>query len=41
MEQKRENEMEQIFNNLTEDNKKVISLVAKGIEIAQENGKEN
>ena len=41
MEQEKENEMEQIFNNLTEDNKKIINLVAKGIEIAQENGKEN
>lgn len=33
-----ENEkIEEIFNQLTEDNKQVINMVAKGMQIAQEN----
>lgn len=30
-------EMEDIFNQLTEDNKEVLNMVAKGMKIAQEN----
>lgn len=39
MEEKNE-EMKEIFNNLTEENKEVLNLVAKGMQIAQ-NNKEN
>lgn len=35
MEQKQE--MEQIFNNLTEENKDILNMIAKGIEIGQQN----
>ena len=30
-------EMEQIFNNLTEENKDILNMIAKGIEIGQQN----
>jgi len=35
-----ENEVKNIYNNLTEENKEVLNLLAKGMQIAQENGKE-
>lgn len=35
-----EKEMEQIFNELTEENKNVLLLVANGIRLGQENAKE-
>ena len=38
MEQKQE-EMKEIFNNLTEENKDILNMVAKGMQIAQENKK--
>ena len=35
-------EMKDIFNNLSEENKDVLTMIAKGMEIAQnQNGKEN
>lgn len=37
----RKEEMEKIFKNLTEENKDILNMVAKGMQIAQENGKEN
>lgn len=37
----RKEEMEKLFNNLTEENKDILNMVAKGMQIAQENGKEN
>lgn len=40
MEEKQE-EMKEIFNNLTEENKDILNMVAKGMVIAQEKGKEN
>lgn len=30
--------MEQIYNNLSEENKDILNMVAKGMQIAQENG---
>lgn len=33
-----EKEVKQIFNELTEENKEVLNLLAKGMQIAQENG---
>ena len=36
----RKEEMEEIFNKLTEENKDILNMVAKGMEIAQENKKE-
>ena len=38
VEENKQEEMEQIFNNLTEENKNILNLVAKGMEIAQEKG---
>lgn len=38
IEKNKEKEMEEIFNNLTEENKDILNLVAKGMEIAQEKG---
>ena len=35
-----EKEVKEIYNNLTEENKEVLNLLAKGMKIAQENGKE-
>lgn len=35
--EEKQKQMEQIFNNLTEENKNILNLVAKGIEVAQEN----
>lgn len=35
----RKEEMEKLFNNLTEENKDIINMVAKGMVIAQENKK--
>ena len=32
-----EKELKQIYENLTEENKDVLNLVAKGMQIAQEN----
>lgn len=40
MEEKKET-MEQIFNELTEENKDVINMVAKAVQIGQQNAKEN
>lgn len=34
-----EKEMEQIFNELTEENKNILLLVANGIKLGQENSK--
>lgn len=34
-------EMENIFNNLTEENKDILNMVAKGMQIAQDNKKVN
>ena len=39
MEEKRQEKMEELFNKLTEDNKEVISLVAKGMVLAQKGEK--
>lgn len=33
--------IEEIFNQLTDDNKQVINMVAKGMQIAQENAEAN
>lgn len=33
-------DVKEIYNNLTEENKEVLNLLAKGMQIAQENGKE-
>lgn len=38
--QERKEEIEEIFNNLTEENKDILNMVAKGMQIAQENKKE-
>ena len=35
-----EKDVKEIYNNLTEENKEVLNLLAKGMQIAQENGKE-
>lgn len=35
-----EQEIKEIFNNLTEENKEILNMVAKGMQIAQENKKE-
>ena len=40
MKEKQE-EMKEIFNNLTEENKDILNMVAKGMQIAQENRKDN
>ena len=37
----KEEEIKAIFENLTDENKDIINMVAKGMQIAQENGKEN
>lgn len=37
----KQNEIEEIFNKLTDDNKQVINMVAKGMQIAQENAEAN
>ena len=34
---KEKQEIENIFNQLTEDNKEVLNMVAKGMKIAQDN----
>lgn len=39
MEEKEVKEVKDIYNNLTEENKEVLNLLAKGMQIAQENGK--
>ena len=39
--QEKQEEMKEIFNKLTDENKDIINMVAKGMQIAQENGKEN
>lgn len=44
MEEKRiqnEEEMQKVFQNLSEENKNVLNMVAKGMQIAQENRKES
>lgn len=33
-----EEKMKEVFENLTDENKEVLTLVAKGMEIAQEKG---
>lgn len=43
MEEKRiqnEEEMQKVFQNLTEENKSILNMVAKGMQIAQQTGKE-
>lgn len=35
-----EKEVKEIFENLSEENKEVLNLLAKGMQIAQENVKE-
>ena len=35
-----EQEIKEIFNNLTDENKEVLNLLAKGMQIAQDNKKE-
>ena len=35
--QEKEEEMKEIFNNLTDENKDIIKMVAKGMELAQNN----
>lgn len=40
MEENREEEIREIYNNLTEGNKDILNMVAKGMEIAQESKKE-
>lgn len=39
--QEKQEEMKEIFKNLTDENKDILNMVAKGMQIAQENGKEN
>ena len=39
MEEKKE-ELKQVFDNLTEENKDILNMVAKGMQIAQESKKE-
>lgn len=39
MEEKKE-EIKVLYDTLTEENKEVLNLVAKGMQIAQENGKD-
>lgn len=39
--QEKQEEMKEIFNNLTDENKDILNMVAKGMQIAQENRKEN
>lgn len=34
------NEIQEIYENLTEENKDILNMVAKGMEIAQDNKKE-
>lgn len=38
--QEKQEEMKEIFNNLTDENKDILNMVAKGMQIAQENKKE-
>lgn len=40
MEEKKK-EIKEIFENLTEENKDILNMVAKGMQIAQENKKED
>lgn len=35
-----EKEIKDIYNNLTEDNKTVLNLIAQGMKVAQDNVKE-
>lgn len=35
-----EKEIKQVYDNLSEENKEVINLVARGMQIAQDNRKE-
>ena len=39
--EERKEEMQEIFNNLTDENKDILNMVAKGMQIAQENRKDN
>lgn len=39
--QEKQEEMKEIFKNLTDENKDILNMVAKGMQIAQENRKEN
>lgn len=36
-----EEKMKEVFKNLSDENKEVLTLVAKGMEIAQEKGEKN
>lgn len=36
MKEKENQEIKEIFNNLTEENKDILNMVAKGMQIAQE-----
>ena len=37
MEENEKTQIEEIYNNLTEENKDIINMVAKGMELAQNN----
>lgn len=39
--EEKEQELKQVFENLSEENKDIINMVAKGMQIAQESKKEN
>ena len=41
MEEKENQEIKEIFNNLTEENKDILNMVAKGMQIAQEKRTKN
>ena len=38
--EEKEQEMKQVYDNLSEENKEVLNLLAKGMQIAQDNKKE-
>lgn len=38
--EKKEQEIKEVFENLTEENKDILNMVAKGMQIAQKNKKE-
>ena len=38
--EEKEQEMKQVYDNLSEENKDILNMVAKGMQIAQDNKKE-
>lgn len=38
--EEKEEQLKELYDNLTEENKEVLNLLAKGMQIAQENRKE-